>query len=115
MPDPLRPIVERIRADILKSHATITEGVKWNSPSFYCSGWFATVNIRGKHGVMVVLHRGAKPEGNSAHPPRVADPTGLLHWHSDDRASTAFADADAYRAARTPFIAIIRAWIAGQG
>ena len=46
MSDPLKPLVEAIRATILGADSQITEGVKWNSPSFYRHGWFATVNVR---------------------------------------------------------------------
>src|SRR5829696_232700 len=61
----LKPVVEAVRKTILAADRTITEGIKWNSPSFYRHGWFATVNVRAKHGVLVVLHHGAKAKGNA--------------------------------------------------
>src|SRR5262245_32651158 len=57
---PLKSVIEELRQTILEADRRITEGVKWNSPSFYCHGWFATVNMREKRGVLVVLHHGAR-------------------------------------------------------
>jgi hypothetical protein len=62
---PLKPVVDAIRSTILGADSHITEGIKWNAPSFYCNGWFATTNVRGKDSVMVVFHRGAKVKDNS--------------------------------------------------
>jgi hypothetical protein len=37
---PLKPVVEAIRSATLSADPRITEGIKWNAPSFYCNGWF---------------------------------------------------------------------------
>ena len=36
--------LEAVRRAILAADPAITEGIKWNSPSFYCHGWFATIS-----------------------------------------------------------------------
>ena len=66
-------IVEAIRKLILKANPHITEGVKWNSPSFCWNGWFATVNARMKSGVTLVLHHDSSPRPNSVVRTAVAD------------------------------------------
>jgi hypothetical protein len=39
--------------------AAIREGVKWNTPSFRTTEYFATTNLREKAGIGLVLHLGA--------------------------------------------------------
>ena len=60
MAHPLKPTLEEVRRTILSAHPEIIEGVKWNSPSFYCHGWFATINSRKPTQVDVLFYRGAK-------------------------------------------------------
>src|SRR5262245_35629595 len=83
---PLQPVVEAIRSTILSADPPITEGIRWNSPSFYRDGWFATANTRGKDSVIVVLHMGAKVKDNSTPGMSIEDNTGLLEWAAKERA-----------------------------
>ena len=53
-------MVQALRRTILKADPRISEGIKWRSVSFYCEGWFATLQERSKHGLLLVLHLGAK-------------------------------------------------------
>lgn len=108
---PLKPLVQSIRAAILKADAKVTEGVKWNSPSFHRLAWFATVNVRPKGGVLVVLHLGAKPRPGVAVRDEIDDDAGLLHWHSADRASIGFQRAEEFEDARKAFAKIVRSWV----
>lgn len=111
---PLKPVLKSIRAAILAADRKITEGIKWNSPSFYCAGWFATVNVRGKHGVLVVFHHGAKARSDSTLRETIKDPQALLQWHSADRASVGFLDAPDFADKRKPFVAIVKQWAKEQ-
>ena len=111
---PLRPLVSTIRATILKACPSATEGVKWNSPSFYLRGWFATVNVHRKNAVLVVLHCGAKPRDASALKGLVPDDDNLLHWHSADRASITFTSETEFASRRSAFGKIVKAWAAAQ-
>ena len=43
---PLKPEIETIRQIILGVSPTIREGIKWNSPSFRTTDYFATLNLR---------------------------------------------------------------------
>ena len=70
---------------------------------------FATFHLRSRHGVEVILHRGAKKrEGEDL---RVPDPGSLLVWLGPDRATLRLADARAIEARREAIGELIRAWI----
>src|SRR5262245_66652238 len=62
---PLKAEMETLRGIILGASSEITEGIKWNSPSFYCHEWFATCNVRDNDCILIVLHQGAKVKDNS--------------------------------------------------
>src|SRR5215471_8018268 len=83
---PMKPVLEAVRSAILSADARITEGIKWNAPSFYCNGWFATANVRGENSVLVVFHMGAKAKDNSTTGMRIDDTAGLLDWAARERA-----------------------------
>jgi hypothetical protein len=88
---PLRTEMEAVRSVILSADRRITEGIKWNAPSFYCHEWFATFNRspRAKDLVQVIFHCGAKAKsvGNSRY---VKDPSGILEWITNDRCIAKF-------------------------
>ena len=107
---PLKPVVEAVRKAILAADRSITEGIKWNSPSFYCHGWFATVNVRPKHGVLVVLHHGAKARSDADLGATLEDPSNLLQWLGKDRATVAFVDDADFKKKQSAFTKIIRQW-----
>jgi hypothetical protein len=107
---PLKHVVEAVRKTILAADETITEGIKWNSPSFYRRGWFATVNVRPKHGVLVVLHHGAKARSDADLGASLDDPDELVQWLGQDRATVAFADDADFKKKRSAFTKIIKQW-----
>jgi hypothetical protein len=110
MAHPLTSTVEAIRATILAAHPRITEGIKWNSPSFYCQGWFATVGSRKPERVDVVLHHGAQVRLDSSVRDRVDDAAHLLTWSSPDRALVSFTSAADFDAKESAFRRIIAQW-----
>ena len=101
--------IETVRRIILGAHPDVTEGIKWNAPSFYYKDWFATFHLRTKAGVQLILHRGAKVKAEAM--AEIADPAGLLEWLASDRATIKFADAGAIEARRDDLRSLIRAWI----
>jgi hypothetical protein len=111
MPPPQRDALNALRDIILAADASIAEGVKWNSPSFRTSEYFATMNHRPGKGLMVVLHLGAKVRDTAKTGIAVNDPTGLLQWLAKDRAVLTFADLPAVQAQRGAFATLIRSWI----
>jgi hypothetical protein len=108
---PFKREVLALRQLILGVDARITEGIKWNAPSFRTSEWFATFQLRAKGGVQIILHLGAKkrPELEKL---EIADPASLLEWLGPDRASVKFRDLEYIERTRRDFVELIRQWVA---
>lgn len=111
MTDPRKPILQAIRRLILESDSRIVEGIKWNAPSFYHKDWFATTNLRGKVGVMLVLHTGAKVKATATKGVAIEDPNGLLTWLARDRAVITFSDRADLTARAGGLRKIVRQWV----
>ena len=109
---PHKPAIEALRRAILDADPSIAEGVKWNAPSFRTHEYFATVHLRAKAGIMLILHRGAKARTDAVDASRFDDPEGLLQWLGPDRAQVAFADARDLALRTAPLQALLRRWIA---
>lgn len=108
---PLTQLIEDIREAVLKADAAITEGVKWNSPSFYCCGWFATIHARRPDRLELVLHHGARSRQDTVLSETISDPDELLRWAAKDRAiMTITEDAD-FSQFRGSLKKIIRQWV----
>ncbi|PYJ10605.1 MAG: DUF1801 domain-containing protein [Verrucomicrobia bacterium] len=114
MTHPLKSTIEAVRRTILAADPGITEGVKWNSPSFYCHGWFATISSRKPTQLDVVLYCGAKVRADSTVRELIDDPDGLLTWPSKDRALLSFKSEAEFQARRKPFRAIVKKWAGYQ-
>jgi hypothetical protein len=108
---PFKPEILALRQIILDADPTIAEGVKWNAPSFRTSEYFATMHLRAKDGVQVILHLGAKRRDNATVRAAIADPESLLSWLGDDRASVTFRDGNEVQAKRLAFADLIRQWV----
>ena len=104
--------IESIRRTILDAAPGIHEGIKWNSPSFRTAEYFATVNLREKSGIGVILHFGAKVKKLPAGGVAIADPGKLLKWLGKDRAMVVFTDKNDLKAKKAGFAKIIRQWVA---
>ena len=108
---PEKASIEALRAIVLGADAAISEGILWKVPSFRTTEYFATMHLRMKAGVGVILHRGAKvrelPEGGLA----IDDPAKRLTWLAPDRAVVAFSGLGDVEASRPVFEAIVRQWI----
>ena len=106
---PLKKEIESVRQIILGVSPTIREGIKWNSPSFRTSEYFATLNLREGR-VWLILHTGAKVK-DIAMKGRIADPAGLLKWLAKNRCLVTFRDGKDIQAKRAALHAIVREWI----
>lgn len=107
---PEKPVLLALRQILLDTSPEISEGIKWNSPSFRTTEWFATTNLRGGR-VWLILHLGARVKPTAQTGVDIADPTGLLEWLGKDRAVVKFAGASDL-ATRAPALqALIREWI----
>jgi hypothetical protein len=108
---PFKREVLALRQLILGVDARITEGIKWNAPSFRTSEWFATFQLRAKGEVQIILHLGAKkrPELERL---EIADPASLLEWLGPDRASVKFRDLEHINGTRSELVELVRQWVA---
>jgi hypothetical protein len=101
-----------LRRVILAADPTITEGIKWKVPSFQTTEYFATLHLRTKKGIGVILHFGARKRVGLTARAEIRDDASLLAWLADDRAAAAFADVTDVKAKQAAFTAIIQQWIA---
>ena len=108
---PLKKEIEAARLIVLGVSPDISDGVKWNAPSFRTAkDWFGTVNLRAKESVQLILHLGAKarPDLKAF---AVADPKGLMKWLGKDRAMVTLGAGRDIPANRKALEAIVRTWI----
>jgi hypothetical protein len=107
----MRDLVIALRAVILEADASITDGVKWNAPSFRTLDWFATTHLRMKTGIGLILHFGAKKNAIADSGVAVPDPQGLLDWLAKDRAMILFRDRDDLAQKAPALQTLLREWI----
>lgn len=107
---PSKAEIEVLRRVILGADRRITEGIKWNAPSFFCHEWFATFNLRAKGAVQIIFHRGAKvkPTGGARY---VDDPSAVLEWITNDRCSARFMDLNDVKAKAPALKKIVAQWV----
>ena len=107
---PLATDYAAVRKAILSADKSITDGVKWNSLSFRTTEWFATVNLRSRDTVQLVLHLGAKV-GKQAPADAIPDPKGLLKWLGKDRAMATLGAGAVLKANLPALKTLVKAWI----
>lgn len=108
---PLKKEIEAVRLIILGVSPAISEGIKWNVPSFRTEKeWFATFHVRGQESVQLVFHLGAKKRADLK-AFALADPKGLMKWLGKDRAMVTLGAGRDIPANRKALEAIVRAWI----
>lgn len=108
---PLKTEIEAVRVIVLGADPAISEGIKWNAPSFRTEKeWFATFHVRAQESVQLVLHLGARkrPKVKAV---KIADPNGLMKWLGKDRAMVTMGSGRNISANRKALEAIVRAWI----
>ena len=108
---PLKKEIEATRRIILAVSPVISEGIKWNVPSFRTEKeWFATFNVRAKDSVQLIFHLGAKrrPDLKAF---KLADPNGFMKWLGKDRAMVTLGAGRDIPANRKALEAFVRAWI----
>jgi hypothetical protein len=98
---PLKAEMEAVRAIILNAHPGVTEGIKWNAPSFYYKGDMAVFNPRAQEYVHIVFPNGII----------IRDDTGLLEGDYVDRRMAYFYDMDDVNAKKAALEKVILGWI----
>lgn len=108
---PLKREIVAIRKTILKTDKRISEGIKWNAPSFRTTEYFATVNLRCIDSVQLILHLGAKARKDVTAQLAIDDPQGLLKWLAKDRAMVTLGAGKEFTSNSKAFVKIIKQWI----
>ncbi len=108
---PFHAEIALLREILLGADPAITEGIKWNAPSFRTSEYFATTHLRGKGTLGLILHLGAKARQLPTGGLTIPDPSGLLHWLGRDRAMVQFKSRGEIEATRDALRALVREWI----
>jgi hypothetical protein len=108
---PLKSEMEAVRTVILSANKEITEGLKWNAPSFYFNGYFATFNPRARDFVQVIFHQGAKAKDNGPEGLKIDDDGGLLEWLAKDRCSAKFYNMEDIASRKAALRSVVNQWI----
>jgi hypothetical protein len=106
---PHRDAVAELRRVVAGADPSIGEGVKWNAPSFRTTEYFATVHLRAKIGIGLILHLGAK--ARNIPDMAIDDPEGIVTWVAMDRAVVSLADLAEVRARKATLRRIVSQWI----
>jgi hypothetical protein len=109
---PCKADMEAVLALIRGADPGIAEGIKWNAPSFRTVEYFATLNVRDRDAVQIILHLGAKVRPDITRRVAIDDPNGLLQWLANDRANVKFRGANEIETGGPAFQSVVRQWIA---
>ena len=101
----------RVRKIILGASPQISEGIKWNAPSFRTTEYFATFHLRSQDRVQLVFHRGAKVKAPVKRGLEIADPAGLMKWLAADRALVTVGANKEIAANKRALENVVKAWI----
>lgn len=107
---PLAAEIAAVRKLMLSIAPEITEGVKWNAPSFWLTDWFATVNLRSRDSLQLILHRGAKVKADGK-ALTLDDPKGLAKFLAPDRCLVTAGMGKSFTANRAALEALLRVWV----
>lgn len=107
---PERRLIDAVRDLIAAAAPEATEQVKWNAPSFAMSEHFATLNLRARRGIQLVLHLGAKARRDLDMRAVIKAPAGLLDWKGPDRAVIAIPDVTHLEDIRPRLGRVVKAW-----
>ncbi len=98
---PFKAEMEAIRAIIMNAHPQVTEGIKWNSPSFYYKGDMVVFATHVKDYVHLVFPNGIV----------INDQSGLLEGDYKDRRMAYFYDMKDVESKKTALENVIRGWV----
>lgn len=99
---PLKAEIEAVRAIIVGVDERITEGIKWNAPSFYYKGDMVVIHVRAQQQVHLVWPSGAEMGG---------DFEVLEGVYPDGRKMSYFRNMAEVKAKQSQLKQAVRAWI----
>ena len=103
--NPMKPVVEAVRAVILGADPRMGECIKWSAPTFTFGGNLASFNPRSKKHASLLFHTGASIPGDFPH----------LTGTGEVARTMSFADLAEVEARRAELEAIVRAWCTLKG
>ncbi len=106
---PMKAEILALRQIIRDIDPAIVEDIKWNAPSFRTREHFATMQLRRRDQVLLILHLGAKKREQPIG--AIGDPAGLLTWLGPDRASVSFVDMADLHSKQSALVELIREWM----
>jgi len=111
--DNRRVQVQTLRDIILKVDPTLTEHIKWNSPSYVLDGEDRiTFNVQNKQQIVkLVLHMGSTRPEDKKGTPIMQDESGLIEWNSDIRGVLSLDNYEAIESRKEAIAKIIRDWL----
>lgn len=108
---PLKAEIQALRVAIIEADPAISEGIKWNAPSFRVAEYFATIHLRAKTGIGLILHLGAKVRDVPVGGILIDDPDKLLTWVAKDRATIVFEGLGQIEARKSSLQGVLRQWL----
>lgn len=108
---PKRDLIDAVRRLVARAVPAATEEIKWNAPSFATSEHFATLHLRARQGVLLVLHLGAKPRPGMDMRKYIRDAEGILEWKGLERAAVLVRDAAHLAEAEGRLASILKEWV----
>ena len=108
---PFKAEIQALRQVVGAVDPSISEGIKWKSPSFRTTEYFATTNLRAKSGVGLILHLGAKVRSLPVGGVAIDDPAKLLKWLGKDRAMVEFSSVGEVESSKLALQSLLRQWL----
>ena len=109
---PLKAVMEEMRRRILAVDDSVTEQIKWNAPSFVHAGTDKiTFNIHRSGKLLLIFHRGAKPQPLAKPGRLIEDHSGRLEWPADDRAVLTITSAEDLDRLGREFEKLVGRWL----
>ena len=109
---PMKTSVERLRHVFLGSVPGLSEGIKWNAPSFVYDGVDrVTFRLAPKGELQLILHRGAKVRADAADF-TFADDKDLATWPTSDRGIITLPTLEAAVERESDVLELVQRWVA---
>lgn len=107
----LRDEIEILRTIIMSTGLKLTEGIKWNAPSYSIDGKDRiTLRINSPKQIQIIFHRGAKVQEQP--PERIlSDTYSILLWKENDRAIASFKNLNEIQENSSMLKEVITQWI----
>jgi hypothetical protein len=99
--NPLKDLVQQVRAAVLDADDRVDEVIKWQAPTFVYKGNIASFFPKAKKHVTLMFHSGAS----------LADPGGLLQGDGETARSATFESEDDLERKREALHAVVAGWI----